>query len=67
MTVFCASGCSIRGEHLPGCDGTASGWDGEVIECRGCLPRPAEFGRLCGWCWGRLQSAVCALPSLVER
>ena len=64
--MICASGCSIRGEHLPGCDGTASGWDGEVIECRGCLPRPAEAGRLCGWCWGRFQSAVRTLPSLVE-
>ena len=66
MTVFCASGCSIRGEHLADCDGTAVNRDGEVIECRGCLPRPAEAGRLCGWCWGRLQSAVRTLPSLVE-
>ena len=66
MTIFCASGCSIRGEHLADCDGTAVNRDGDSVECRGCLPRPAEAGRLCGWCWGRLQSAVRTLPSLVE-
>lgn len=64
--MICASGCSIRGEHLADCDGSAVNRAGEVIECRGCLPRPAEAGRLCGWCWGRLQSAVRTLPSLVE-
>ena len=62
----CACGCSVRGEHLGGCDGTAPGRDGGVVECRGCLPRRAEHGVLCARCWGRLQSAVRTLPSLIE-
>lgn len=40
----CVSGCTIRGEHLAECDGTALGRDSETVECRGCLPRPAEVG-----------------------
>ena len=62
----CVSGCTIRGEHLAECDGTALGRDGELMECRGCLPRPAEVGVLCPWCWGRLQSLVRTMPSLVD-
>lgn len=37
----CVSGCTIRGEHLAECDGTALGRDGELMECRGCLARLA--------------------------
>lgn len=69
----CANGCTIRGQHVtecadecrhqmsdrpcsPSCDGT----------CRGCLPRPAEFGRLCPWCWQRLNADVVDAPSLAR-
>lgn len=62
----CVSGCCLRGEHLAECDGTAVDRAGEVVECRGCLPRAAEAGCLCSWCWGRLQSAVRTLPALVD-
>ena len=62
----CVSGCTIRGEHLADCDGTALSRDGELVECRGCLPRPAEVGVLCPRCWGRLQSLVRTMPSLVD-
>ena len=66
----CASGCTIRGHHLAECNGWAWGRDEcgqpEEVECAGCLPRQAEFGVLCSWCWGRLQSSVRTLPSLVE-
>ena len=66
----CASGCTIRGHHLAECDGWAWGRDEygepEEVECAGCLPRQAEFGVLCSWCWGRLQASVRTLPSLVE-
>ena len=28
----CVSGCTIRGEHLAECDGTALGRDGELVD-----------------------------------
>ena len=62
----CVSGCTIRDQHLADCDGTALGRGGELMECRGCLPRPAEVGVLCERCWGRLQSLVRTMPSTVE-
>lgn len=62
----CANGCTIRGEHLPDCDGTTVNRAGDVVECRGCLPRPAETGVLCARCWARLQSTVRTLPALVD-
>lgn len=62
----CVSGCSIRGEHVAECDGWMLDRKGERVECWGCLPRPAEVGVLCSWCWGRLQSVVRTLPALVE-
>lgn len=69
----CASGCTIRGRHRtdcqdvcdckgapdnhrPGCDGT----------CSGCLPRAAEHGQLCAWCFQRLNSDVATAPALVR-
>lgn len=58
----CASGCTVRGEHLAECPGVG----GDGMPCRGCAPRPASMGVLCSWCWGRLQSVVRTLPSLVE-
>lgn len=58
----------MRGVHLGDCDGFVlmDCWSGDCDECSGCLPRSAEVGRLCPWCWGRLQSLVRTLPSLVE-
>lgn len=35
-------------------------------ECTGCLPRPSEFGRLCPWCWQRLNADVVDAPSLAR-
>lgn len=52
----CASGCTPRGEHLPDCTDES---------CRGCVPSPTAVGVLCARCWGRLQSAVRTLPTLV--
>lgn len=64
--TMCGSGCTLRGEHLTDCDGTTTDRHGREVECAGCLPRPAEYGRLCGRCWGRLQSLVRTMPSLAE-
>ena len=64
--TMCASGCTLRGEHLTDCDGAMTDRRGETVECGGCLPRPAEYGRLCGRCWGRLQSLVRTMPSLAD-
>lgn len=52
----CLSNCTIRNQHIPTCDG----------ECKGCLPRPAEHGNLCPWCWQRLNADVTDLPGLVK-
>ncbi|QHO91042.1 hypothetical protein CWT12_06520 [Actinomyces sp. 432] len=53
--------------HAPDCDGTSTDRAGQVVECRGCLPRPAEDGAcLCSWCVGRLTSTVAGLPALVD-
>lgn len=59
----CAYGCVVRGEHVAGCPGV----DEAGRECPGCLPRAAEAGVLCSRCWGRLQSAVRTMPSLLEQ
>lgn len=57
MTEPCDRGCSIRGQHLSGCAGDP---------CTGCLPRPAEYGRLCLGCHGRLTRAIYQAPELVD-
>jgi hypothetical protein len=54
----CASGCTIRGHHVTACE------DRET--CKGCLPRPGEFGRLCAWCFQRLTGDVVDAPGLVR-
>lgn len=54
-TRACDSGCRLRDEHLTDCPG----------QCRGCLPRPAIEGVLCGWCWQRLQASVVEVPATV--
>lgn len=62
----CVRGCVLRGEHVSDCQGDRMLADGRKVQCRGCLPRVAEYGRLCGRCWGRLQSLVRTMPSLAE-
>ncbi|VEG28032.1 Uncharacterised protein [Actinomyces howellii] len=62
----CGSGCVVRGDHAPGCSGWVPSDDSAVVECWGCLPRPAVQGVLCAWCWGRMQATVRTLPSVVE-
>lgn len=52
---YCLAGCTTRGEHIPTCDG----------DCRGCVPRPAEHGHLCPWCWQRLNADITDLPALI--
>lgn len=52
----CATGCRLTGQHQPACDGQ---------DCRGCLPRPAEHGTLCQWCWTRLTRAIADAPAVV--
>lgn len=69
----CATGCTTRGQHRPDCDNTCphkrtartcpTRCDGT---CRGCLPRPAEHGHLCPWCWQRLQSDIATAPALIR-
>lgn len=61
-TRTCASGCTKLGVHLPSCDGPETGDGG----CRGCMPREATDGRLCGRCWGNLQRDVRTAPSIVD-
>ncbi len=53
----CLSGCTIRGQHRPTCQGD---------ECHGCAPRPAEFGHLCPWCWQRLNADIVDSPALAR-
>lgn len=58
----CLSGCTIRGQHRSECETRGADEDA----CRGCLPRPAEFGNLCPWCWQRLNADVVDSPALVR-
>ena len=58
----CIYGCSIRGEHLTTCETR----DAKIDSCRGCLPRQAEFGNLCPWCWQRLHADVIDAAALVK-
>lgn len=53
----CLTGCSSFGAHKPGC---------EDEECRGCVPREASEGGLCGRCWGNLQRDIRTAPSIVD-
>lgn len=56
----CLSGCTVRGQHRP------DPAEDHADECRGCLPRPAEEGQLCAWCWQRMSSDVATSPALVR-
>lgn len=53
--MFCAAGCVVRGAHVEGC---------RDRECRGCLPRSAESGVLCRFCFQQLVAAVVDVPGL---
>lgn len=64
--------CTIAGEHLPHCDLHARRRDreGRVVEildapCRGCLPRPAEVGRMCYDHVQKLEQAFSDVHELV--
>lgn len=58
----CLTDCTIRGQHQTTCEDR----DLETDPCRGCLPRQAEFGNLCPWCWQRLHSDVIDAATLVR-
>lgn len=53
-TSACARGCGIKNRHLADCDG----YTPSEKPCPGCLPRRAEFGRLCWPCHHRLKLLV---------
>jgi len=57
----CISGCTVRGDHRTTCETR----DAKTDPCKGCLPRDAETGLLCAWCFQRLQSDVATAPALV--
>lgn len=52
----CAYGCTTTNQHTTDCPGN----------CRGCLPRPAEHGTLCAWCWQRLNLDLESIPALLH-
>lgn len=58
----CLTGCTIRGQHRTDCETR----DAKKDLCKGCLPRPADHGRLCRWCWQRLNADVVDTPALAR-
>lgn len=54
----CISGCTIRSQHETACE--------DRDTCKGCLPRSAEFGLLCPWCWQTLNGALVDAPGLIR-
>jgi len=62
MTSACLSGCTQRGSHLTTCETKSA----EIDPCTGCLPRAAEYGNLCPWCFQRLTSDVIDAAPLVR-
>lgn len=61
-TKTCISGCKIRGQHRTDCETR----EAKVDPCKGCLPRPAEFGRLCAWDFQRLNADIVDAPALTR-
>jgi hypothetical protein len=64
--------CTVKGEHLSRCDGHARRWSRKLgrveildAECTGCLPRPAEVGRLCYDHLAKLEQAFSDVHELV--
>ena len=63
--------CTVQDEHTADCDGNEYRWVdfyGQWLStgfmCRGCLPRPAVYGLLCGGCYGRVSHASKEWPDL---
>ncbi|GAB2457662.1 hypothetical protein [Xylanimonas ulmi] len=48
----CHHGCRLTGAHYPTCDGG---------RCKGCLPRPADVGNLCQWCFNELGRDIATI------
>lgn len=59
-TRACIRGCSLYNRHLDDCDGTRD--DGKP--CRGCLPRRATNGLLCGPCHRRFELMITDAPTV---
>lgn len=53
----CAYHCTLTAQHTTTCTSET---------CRGCLPRPAEHGTLCNWCWQRLNLDLESIPALIH-
>lgn len=63
MTLLCIThsmdgvrSCTIRGYHLANTDEGHEDRPGHT--CRGCLPRPAEVGLLCRFCFDKFEAAL---------
>lgn len=66
MTILCATTehlpgirpCTHRGQHQVRCL-DHEGWAASIRpgECGGCLPRSADRGFLCQWCWEKVDAA----------
>lgn len=80
MTVVCITNfmpevrsCTVRDEHEDDCDGFEYAWipkrhreEATGRECKGCAPRPAETGFLCGHCFKQATSALAGYPQLLH-
>lgn len=65
--------CTVKDEHVADCDGNEYRWVdhyGQWLStgfmCRGCRPRPAVHGLLCGGCSARVTHASKAWPDLSQ-
>lgn len=61
-TQACIRGCGLLRRHLGDCDG----YDATGRDCRGCLPRRAEYGLLCWPCHRRFELMLHDAP-IVDR
>lgn len=55
-TEACIRGCTMLREHLTDCEG----------DCKGCLPRRANYGHLCHTCHRRLELMLTDAPTVVN-
>lgn len=53
--MSCVRGCVYRKRHVDDCD---------EPNCVGCLPRRAEYGRLCFSCHRRIETVLVDMPAL---
>jgi hypothetical protein len=56
VSLACIRGCAIARRHLTDCEHPDDG------QCRGCLPRQADFGALCIACHYRLVRTLREIP-----